>query len=146
MIDPTQAYEDVIERLRDNLSIKVYETQVPEDSELEYSNGIPLPFAVVYTGAPTRAARGRHITNSRNDTTLLTWVIATYGARPSEARLYKGQVINLLTGWTPSDCGEMTLDGGWTYSRSSNSVRPTQFIEEVAFMARSNLSWNDIPW
>ena len=142
MINPTEAFQDVRDEL-ESLGLAVYHAQVPEYEDLPRSNGVMLPFLVVYNGGPVHGSGSHHIVGTRNDTTVLFWTVSVYAARASEAELYKGKVVNLLAGFRPTDTGELVLTGGMAYSRASNTVRPTLYIEEVSFNARSNLSWND---
>lgn len=142
-LNPTPAFDAVITRLKTFQPLPVYESEVPEDTELVVTNGLFQPFLVVYTGGPLRAARDHHLTGTRNDTTILYWTVEAYAPRAADATSIKGSIAPLLTGFVPPDCGELTLEGGMNYSRSSNQVRPTQFIAALGFTARSNLSWND---
>lgn len=142
-LDPTPAFNAVITRLRTLQPLPVYESEVPEDKDLVMTNGLFQPFIVVYLGGPIRAARDHNITGTRNDTTILYWTVEVYAPRAADATSIKGRLTSLLTGFVPPDCGELTLEGGMNYSRSSNQVRPTQFIAGLGFTARSNLSWND---
>ena len=144
MLDPSPTFEDIKAKLESVVApLKVYVAEVPEDRDIPVSNGKPLPFVAIYFGGPVRAARDKHITSTRNDTTILWVTIQAYAPRADIARVYKGQIIQELTGYRPVDGGEMTLSGGNTDTRASNEVRPTQYLEEVVFQVRSNLSWND---
>lgn len=142
MLDPTAAWSDVVQTLDDEFPVTIYESQVPEDANIVVTNGLFNPFIVVYSGGPIRSGTDHHITGSRNDTTVLYWTIAIYSPRVDTTNLLAGQVVTLLAGYRPPDCGEMMLDGGLSYERGSNTVRPTQYVREIAFTARSNLSWN----
>lgn len=141
-IDPSAAWADVIEYLDNNLPLTVYDSIVPEDADIVLTNGLFNPFVVVYSGGPIRSGTDHHISGSRNDTTVLYWTIAVYAPTADVPGVVAGQILNLLAGYKPPDCGEMLLEGGLSYSRGSNTVRPTQYVREIAFNARSNLSWN----
>lgn len=142
-LDPGPAWADVISVLDVALPVIVYDSQAPEDTDLVLTNGLFNPFVVVYSGGPIRSGTDHHITGTRNDTTVLYWTVAVYAPTPAVTDLITGQIINLLTGYKPPDCGEMMLEGGLSYKRGLNAVRPTQYVRETGFTARSNLSWND---
>lgn len=132
---------DVLNRLG-QLPQKVYADQVPEDKEINWQDGLFDPFTVVFFGGPVRSAVDHHLTGTRNDTTLLYVTIEVNAPRADVAALIKDQIIDLLTGFRPTDCGEMVLEGGGQFSRSSNDTRPTVYIASTAFITRGNLSWN----
>lgn len=132
---------DVLNRLA-TLPQQVYVGQVPEDSEIDWNDGLFDPFTIVYFGGPIRTGTDHHLTGTRNDTTFVYCTIEVSAPRADVAGLIKDKIIDLLTGFRPTDCGEMVLEGGGQFSRAANEVRPTVYIESTAFTARSNLSWN----
>ena len=143
MLDPTPVFADVEERIRSIVGpIQVFDSEVPEDKDIPVVNGKPVPFVVLFTGGPIRSYRDRHITNSKNDTTILFFTVQVYAPRVDIANTYKGKIIQELTGYRPVDGGEMILAGGNNWTRASNEIRPTQYIAETGFTVRSNLSWN----
>ena len=144
-LDPTPVFDDVLARVQSVIgATKVYVAEVPEDKDIPVVNALPVPFVSIYFGGPVRSSRDRHITTSRNDTTVLFFTVQAYAPRADIARTIKGRIIEGLTGYRPVDGGEMILAGGNTCTRASNEVRPTQFLEEVQFTCRSNLSWNEL--
>lgn len=144
MLDPTPTFDDIKAKLEEVVyPLKVYQDEVPEDKDIPIQNGLPLPFVAIYLGGPIGSARDKHISGTRNNTTILWVTIQAYAGRADIAKIYKGKIVQGMTGYRPVDGGEMTLTGGNTDSRASNEVRPTQFIAETVFQIRSNLSWND---
>lgn len=121
-------------------NLPVYDSEVPEDSAIKYANGLFSPFVVVYFGGPIRAARDRGIVSTRNDSTILYCTVEAYAPTSDTARVVRDNMIDLLTGSFPPDCGELSLEGGFSYSRASATVRPTQYIRSLAFSTRGNLS------
>lgn len=121
-------------------NLAVYDSEVPEDSDIQYTNGLFSPFVVVYFGGPIRAARDRGIVSTRNDSTILYCTLEVYAPRSDTARAVRDNLVDLLTGFIPPDCGEMSLEGGFSSSRASTTVRPTQYIRSLAFTTRGNLS------
>ena len=140
-VDPTPVFEDFIAKVKAIVApIQVFEGEVPEDSALPVQNGKLLPYIVVYTGGPIRSGRDHHIVNSRHDTTILFFTVQAHAPRADVARHYKGKIAE-LAGEKLVNSGELLLSGGTIYSRASNEVRPTTYIDEVAFTTRSNLAW-----
>lgn len=141
-LNPGPAWADVKARLESGLPLTVYDAQAPEDADIVLTNGLFNPFLVLYSGGPIRSGTDHHLVGSRNDTTVLYWTIAVYAPTPDVTDLIVGQILDLMTGYKPPDCGEMLLEGGLSYKRGLNAVRPTQYVREIAYNARSNLSWN----
>lgn len=142
-LNPEPAFADVDARLRTIIS-RVYDAEIPEDEATPTdAAGQMLPYIVAMTGGPIRSRRDRNLVTARRDGTILYWTIATYAPTASLARAYKGRVVDSLTGFRPTDCGELVLDGGMEFTRASNSYRPTVYINTVHFSTVSNLSWTD---
>lgn len=139
--DPTPVFDDVINRLRTQQPLPVFEDEVPEDTDLEVVNGVFRPFIVIYSGGPIRAGSDHHLVSSKYDTTILYWTMEVYAPVASDAKRICGSLIPIFAAYRPVNSGEMMLEGGMTYSRASNTVRPTQYIKSIGWSARSNLSW-----
>lgn len=141
-LNPTPVFNDFEAKVKALLpGIRVYNAEVPEDAEIPMQNGKSVPFVVIYTGGPIRSGRGKHIVSTRYDTTVLFWTVQVYAPRNDIAENYKGLLVDGMTGVRLVDSGELVLAGGNTFSRASNEVRPTQYIHEVQWNTRSNLSW-----
>ena len=123
-------------------NIDTYVSEVPEDKDVVWNNGLFSPYVVLYFGGPVRAAGDRSIVSTRYDTTIVYCTVEVYAPKAGTASIIKNNLIDLLTGFRPTDCGELATEGGFAFSKASNVVRPTQYIESVGFSARSNLSWN----
>lgn len=121
-------------------NVDVYVSEVPEDSDINWNNGLFSPYLVIFFGGPIRSARDRGIVSTRNDTTILYCTVEVYAPVFSTAGLLKDKVVDVLTGFRPPDCGEMVLEGGLAYSKASNDVRPTQYVDSTAFTTRGNLT------
>ena len=139
MLDPTQAFNDI----QDLLSTgpwDVYADEVPEDGTINWKNGLFDPFVVVYFGGPIRSGTDRSLISTRYDSTVLTCTVEVYAPKAQDARSIKGKITDMLTGFRPTDCGELTIALTNQYSRASNNVRPTNYISAVGFSCVSNLS------
>lgn len=118
----------------------VYTSEVPEDGDINWNNGLFSPYLVVFFGGPIRSARDKGIVSTRFDTTILYCTVEVYAPVADTAAFLKDKVVDVLTGFRPPDCGEMVLEGGLAYSKASNEVRPTQYIDSTAFTTRGNLT------
>ena len=122
-------------------NLATYLSEVPEDDALDWNNGLFSPYVVLYFGGPIRAAGDHSLVSTRYDTTIVYCTMEIYAPLARTARTIKNNLVNLLVGYYPTDCGELTLEGGLAFTKASNIVRPTQYIESVGLSARSNLSW-----
>lgn len=140
-LDPTPVYKAVEAKVRSATAAPVYISEIPEDESLEYTpDGMLRPFVVLYFGGPIRAANDHSLVSSRNDTTILYFTVECYAGREWDAVKLKGILVDALCGLTGNDFGELILNGSMSYSRSSNKVRPTLYVESFALTCRSNLS------
>lgn len=138
-VNPTQVFEAFDAAVKEVVApIQVFVAQVPEDANLPIQGGKLLPYVATYSGGPIRAAGGHHIVGSRNDVTVLFWTVQVWAPTIQIARFYKGKITE-LAGRVLVDSSELVLAGGNTFTRSSNEVRPTQYVEEVQFTTRSNM-------
>lgn len=124
-------------------AMHLYVSEVPEDDQINWNNGLFSPYIVLSFGGPIRSARDKGIVSTKYDTTILYCTVEVYAPRSDDAALIKDDVVKRLTGFRPTDCGEMVLEGGLAYSRASNDVRPTIYVESTAFTTRGNLTMED---
>lgn len=133
-LDTTSAEADILARL-ETIVPRVYTTEVPDGISPVY------PLIVVYFGDPIRIGTDRGIVSTRNDTLRGYGLVQVQAPTDAAANAVKNRVRNALTGYRPTDCGEMMLEGGFAYSRSSGAAKPTLYYREVAFSWLTNLSW-----
>lgn len=133
-LDTTQAETDIINRLKTVAVPRVYTTEVPDGVSPTY------PLIVVYFGDPARITTDRGIVTTRDDTLRGYALVQIQAPTDAAANIVKNKVRANLTGYRPTDCGEMMLEGGFSYSRSSSTAPPTIYYREVAFSWLTNLS------
>lgn len=144
-VDPTAVFEDWENHIRNTFPFKVYISEIPEDESLEYDErNVMRPFIVLSFGGPVASARGKGIVSVRRDPQIVFLTVDMYAPTSDIARKLKGKVINALLGYrvfSGADqlTGELSFSGGMSYSRASNSVRPTQYIEAQSFQTVTNL-------
>ena len=141
-LNPTPTFEDVQRQIESLVQYPVYVAEIPADKSLVFDKqtGIMQPFVVLSFGGPIRAALDRGLVSARYDTTILYITVDAYAGRAKDAETIKGYLFENLTGFVPKDASELVPTGGMTYSRSSNSTRPTQYIAALSFECRGNLS------
>lgn len=141
-LNPTPVFDDFEAKLKALVSpVQVFVAEVPEGDNIPMQGGKSVPFVAMYTGGPIRSGRDHHIVSNKYDTTVLFFTVQVYAPTAQIARYWKGKITE-LGGVRLVDSGELTLAGGNTYTRASNEVRPTTYIEEVQFTVRSNLNWS----
>jgi hypothetical protein len=124
--------DQIITKLKE-LPQTVYENGVPDDANLLYSNGTMLPFVVPFFGGFARALDGRGITSVRQDLGESYVIIQCVGPNERSSRQVADLVRNKMTGFTPSDAGEMVPASNSRYVTPDFSSRPAKYISEVTF-------------
>jgi hypothetical protein len=124
--------DQIITKLKE-LPQTVYENGVPDDANLVYSNGTMLPFIVPFFGGFARAIDGRGITSVRHDLGESYIIIQCVGPTERSSRQVADLVRNKMTGFTPSDAGEMIPASNSRYVTPDFSSRPAKYISEVTF-------------
>jgi hypothetical protein len=124
--------DQIITKLNE-LAQTVYENGVPDDASLEYSNGTMLPFIVPFFGGYARAADGRGITSVRQDLGESYCIIQCVGPTERSARQVSDLVRNKLTGFIPSDAGELKPVGNSRVVLPDFTSRPAKYTSEVTF-------------
>jgi hypothetical protein len=124
--------DQIITKLKE-LPQTVYENGVPDDANLVYSNGTMLPFVVPFFGGFARALDGRGITSVRQDLGESYVIIQCVGPNERSSRQVADLVRGKMTGFTPSDAGEMVPASNSRYVTPDFSSRPAKYISEVTF-------------
>lgn len=137
------AIEDAIYARLNTLPQDVYVTEVPDESLLaKASNGQVKPYIVMSMAGPYRAARGRGIVSTRNDVNIASLSVQVVAPTSGAAKTILDNVLNLLVGWSTTDTGEFTVEGGTTGSNAETSVKPTKYFRYAFFSFRCNLISN----
>jgi hypothetical protein len=134
---PTQ---DAIVTKLNELIQTVYENGVPDDAQLEYNNGIMLPFISPFFGGMARSTDGRGIVSARQDLGESYCIVQCVGPTERSSRQVADAVREKLTGFIPTDAGELRpVTNGRTVLPDFSS-RPAKYITEVAFTYSVNVN------
>ena len=141
-LNPKPTYDSVKQLVESLVQYPVYIAEIPTDKSLVFSKktGLMHPFVVLSFGGPIRAAMDRGLVSAKHDVTILYISLDVYAGRADDAEEIKGYLFEHLTGFVPVGASELVPTGGMSYSRSSNSTRPTQYIAALSFECRGNLS------
>lgn len=134
----TGPLEDDIEAVVSSVISRVWVSEVPSDIPTPQ-----MPYAIIFFGGPVRSASDHHITSTRNDTGIGYCTVQIISKTDKSARDVNNRVRNALVGHRPPDAGEMASEGGLSYSRGTNDVKPTTYYRETGYSYRTNLSWVD---
>ena len=133
------AIQDQITTKLNELSQDVYEISVPEDVKIKNgANGLFLPYIVAVYGDMQESALGRGILSSRYNSGTSYCVIECVGPTQRSARQVANLVRDKLTGFKPTDAGELRLVGGNNYTNMDGSNVPRKYISEVSFIFTVN--------
>lgn len=137
----TPIEDDIVERLG-TLPQDIYVVEVPDDSKLpKSSNGSIKPYIVIALSGPYRSARGRGIVSSRHDLNIASLSVQVVAPTARAASQINDAVLDLLTGWSTTDTGEFTVEGGANGSNADTVVKPTKYFRFAFFSFRCNLTW-----
>lgn len=133
------AIQDQITTKLNELNQDVYETAVPEDVKIKNgSNGLFLPYIIALYGDMQESALHRGILSTRYNSGTSYCVIQCVAPTQRAARQVAGLVRDKLTGFIPTDAGELRLTGGGNYVDLDNSAVPKKYISEVSFIFTVN--------
>ena len=124
--------DEIVAKLKE-LPQTVYENGVPDDAQLEYSNGTMLPFIVPFFGGYARSNDGRGIISSRQDLGESYCIVQCVGPTERSSRQVGDLVRDKLTGYSPVDAGEMKPVSNSRVVLPDFSSRPGKYITEVTF-------------
>lgn len=128
------AVQDQITAKLNELPQDVYETAVPDNVKIDYSNKMFLPYIVVFYGDMSESSRGRGIVSVRNNAGVSFAIVRCIAPTDRAAKQVAGLVRDKLTGFKPIDAGEMRLAaGGTSYARTDNTGASTHYITEIPF-------------
>ena len=141
MLDFTPAFDDIINKLKADLgaNVSVYDTNVPLDVPKVTVNGMFSPYVVVSIGGGVQNTRSKHMVDVRMDT-YLYWVVCTSVApRDKEARELKADILKSLTGFVPTDAGQLTPKGGTAQGVANENKVPLIYQHRAMFEFSQNM-------
>jgi hypothetical protein len=132
--------DDIAAKLRE-LAQDVYETTAPDDSKLRFdSNGMILPYIVIEFSDMYDSLNASGILSSRFDVKTSYALVSCVAPTERSARQVAEVVRDKLTGYSPTDAGEMRLSGGGI-AYSTKDSKPNRYISELAFTFPVNIVW-----
>jgi hypothetical protein len=138
-LDLLAVQDQITAKLRE-LAQDVYETTAPDDSKLRFdANGMILPYIVVRYSDMYDSIDSRGVVSSRYDTKVSYADVMCIGPTDRSVRQVAGLVRDKLLGFTPSDAGELRIDGGTHYV--GIDPKPNRFEAELSFVFPVNTVW-----
>ena len=131
--------DSIITKLNE-LTQTVYENGVPDDTQLEYQNGIMLPFIVPFFGGMASSTDGRGIVSARQDLGQSYCVIQCVGPTERSSRQVADAVREKMTGFVPTDAGELRPVTNSRTVLPDFTSRPAKYITEVTFTYPVNVN------
>ncbi len=139
-LDLLAVQDSIVSKLRE-LPQDVYETAVPDDSKLRFdANGMILPYIVIEYSDMYEMANANGILSSRMDTKMSYVIVSCIGPTERSARQVANLVRDKLTGFVPTDAGEMKLSGGGV-SYTKPETKLNRYMNELAFTFPVNIVW-----
>lgn len=132
--------DQIVAKLRE-LAQDVYETTAPDDSKLRFdSSGMILPYIVIEYSDMSENALGNGILSTIYDVKSSSIIVSCVAPTERSARQVVGLVREKLTGFKPTDAGELRLEAGGT-GYTSADAKPNRYISELAFSFPVNTVW-----
>lgn len=122
--------ETILAALKTLVGGRVWETQVPDDDELErLTDGGVKPYIIVRFAEPSASAQGRNIaTGEQGQPQLLSFSVDVVGGDADSVKSTAREQRRLLVGMRPSGSATpIRSSGGQAYSNSEAGSRPTRF-------------------
>lgn len=132
-------HDQITAKLRE-LPQDVYETSAPDDSKLRFdANGMILPYIVVSYSDMYEGIDSKGIISARYDLGVSYADILCVGPTERSTRQVADLVRDKLTGFIPTDAGELRFAGGARYA--SVDPKPNRYESELSFTFPVNLVW-----
>lgn len=132
-------HDQITAKLRE-LPQDVYETSAPDDSKLRFdANGMILPYIVISYSDMYEGTGSRGILSGRFDTGVSYADILCIGPTERSARQVADLVRDKLTGFVPTDAGELRFNGGARYA--GIDPKPNRYEAELSFVFPVNTVW-----
>lgn len=130
----------VITRL-ETLGLSVYEVEMPEDSEMAYNQyGTFNPYYVIVFNSPYTIPKERSLLSVDKDPYRVAFIVTAIAPDTDTLRTHKIAAFNLLSGWQPTESGEISPEYGRNFKFASNAVRPTLYGHSMLFSYMTNIS------
>jgi hypothetical protein len=134
------AVQDQITAKLRELAQDVYETSAPDDSKLRFDeSGNLLPYIVVQY-SDMYPGNGNGIIGARYDSGQSYALITCVSANQRASRQVADLVRDKLTGFTPTDGGELRFAGG-SIDYANPDAKPNRYVTEVGFTFAVNTAW-----
>lgn len=138
-LDLLSVQDQITAKLRE-LPQDVYETTAPDDSKLRFdATGNVLPYIVVIYSDMYESTDSNGVVGTRFDTKVSFADIMCVGPTERSARQVANVVRDRLLGFTPSNAGELRLEGGTAYATKDN--KPNRYSAEISFAFPVNTVW-----
>jgi len=131
--------DQIVTKLKE-LPQTVYENGVPDDANLEYANGLMLPFTVPFFGGYARSLDARGIVSVRQDLGESFVIVQCVGPTERSSRQVADLVRDKLAGYQPNDAGPLMPINNSRFLTPDMSSKPVKYIAEVTFRYAVNTS------
>jgi len=143
MISIEAIREDILSYLNTSVAIDVYRGGIPELENLQYTNGILTPYAVIQFGDIIKVGNGTFV-GARSDEYMQTVNIYCVAKEVDIAEGWQIRIIDALLGYRPEYAGELyKRPGSGTFVIINSSGGVEAFISTTGFGC--NVQLMDLP-
>lgn len=133
-------FTDTVDSIKTQIQTKVTNARIIDThGEPPRANGIIQPYIVLTFGAPTRRESDAGIVESKRDTYNLWFHAECVALAVAPARSLRGQVMDALVDFEPTNSGRITTWGGFSDTLASTDSVPMRFTETGRFRFSYNL-------
>lgn len=133
----SQATEEAILARCQSVLSRFFDTEVPDNVATP-----AYPYGVLYFSEPIRTAGSRGLCNSQNDPLKVTLRVQVISSTAASLKPVVDRLKKSLVGWEPPDSGMMNLEGGFSFSRSYDGIKPTEYVRDLYMTYVTNLKGN----
>lgn len=135
-------HDQITAKLETDLPQDVYETAVPDDKKIAHgSNALFKPYVVITYGDMIEAPGQAGITSAKYNLGTSYAIVRCVAPTERASRQVANLVREALTGYKPTDAGELRLAGGRSYNSVDGDAVPKKYISEVSFIFPVNTVW-----
>lgn len=139
-VDPYSDESAILAAIKAKFTGYLVVEEVLEGEDVQYQNGVMVPYLAVDFGMPVASATGRSIDQEQKQPTDQRVIVSAVSGDPTFTRQLSGRVARDLVGLVAnSNTGPLRLIGGGGYTIPVTNA-PTQYVRDCYFLYLGNMA------